>query len=318
MAATWQPGASIATLAARARMLASIRAFFAERGVLEVDTPVLARSTVTDPAIDSIETGCGLALQPSPEYFMKRLLAAGSGAIYQIAHVFRAGERGRRHNPEFLMLEWYRPGFDDHALMAEMDALCARLLPGFPARRIAFDDLLQQFLDCDHRQIAPEELAEILRQRLAQDAREFAFGSEGEDASWLLDLAYAEACERLQGAWFITDFPPAQAALARLRQDTQGRDVAARFELVVDGVELANGYHELTDAEEQRQRFLADQKRRRADGRSVPAMDEHLLAALEAGMPECAGVAVGLERVLMLQQGLATLDEAMSFSDARV
>ncbi len=320
MTASWQPGASLATLAARARLLAQVRAFMAEHGVLEVDTPILARTSVTDPAIESIRTTCGHALQPSPEYFMKRLLAAGSGPIFQLGHVFRAGEQGRWHNPEFLMLEWYRTDCDDAALMDELDALGARLLPGFPAGRIGHDQLLSDYLGIDFRHADAERLATALTARSGRElhAAPADPAATGAAPGWLLDLAYAEACAELRGAWFVTDFPPAQAALARLRTDARGERVAARFELIVDGVELANGYHELTDAAEQRARFEQDQALRRARGQIVPAADEQLLAALEAGLPDCAGVAVGLDRVLMLQLGLPHLDAAMPFSAPRV
>jgi lysyl-tRNA synthetase class 2 len=313
----WRPGATPETLAARAALLASVRRFFAERGVLEVDTPVLARTTVTEPAIESVAAGPRW-LQTSPEYFMKRLLAAGSGPIYQIARCFRAGEHGRLHNPEFLMLEWYRPGMDDHALMSEVDALLGGLLPGFPARRRSFRDLVEAHFGVDPLTAEAAGLAAAVAGDWRQRGRDgdplaLTAGDRGE----LLDLAYSEAVEACSGALLVTDFPPEQAALARLREDGRGDRVAARFELVVDGVELANGFHELADAAEQRRRFEADRARRRAAGQEVPDADEHLLAALAAGLPDCSGVALGLDRVLLLQLGLDHLDQAMPFSDPR-
>ena len=317
MASSWRPGTEPGALRARADLLAAVRAFFAERDVLEVDTPVLARHTVTDPAIASIPAGDGW-LQTSPEYFMKRLLAAGSGPIYQIARAFRAGEQGRLHNPEFLLLEWYRPGFDDAALMEEMDALFATLLPGFPARRTSFRTLVDDAFGVDALTAGTAELAAALRRAWDASDREgdpltLADGRrEG-----LLDLLYAEASEGIRGAAFVTDFPPSMAALARLRTDAAGREVAARFELVVDGVELANGFHELADAEEQRARFEADRAARRGAGLDAPAVDEHLLAALAAGLPDCAGVAVGLDRVLLLATGADRLDAVMPFTGPR-
>lgn len=310
----WQPGATPATLRERARMLAVVRAFFAARGVLEVDTPVRARTTVTDPAIESVAAAGGW-LQTSPEYFMKRLLAAGSGPIYQLARAFRAEEQGRLHNPEFLLLEWYRPGFDDAALMDEMDALFADLLPGFPARRVPFAALLRDALGVDPLDASPRELGAAIARRwraLGRDGDPLAL--TGDDPGGLLDLAYAEAAEASRGALFVTDFPPARASLARLRRDPDGRPVAGRFELVVDGVELANGFHELADADEQRRRFEADRQQRRTAGQPVPELDEHLLAALAAGLPDCAGVAVGMDRVLMLRLGLDSIDAAQPFS----
>lgn len=313
----WRPGTRPETLRARAELLGAVRAFFAERGVLEVDTPVLARSTVTEPAIASVAAGDGW-LQTSPEYFMKRLLAAGSGPIYQIARAFRAGEVGRLHNPEFLLLEWYRPGFDDADLMTELEALLAARLAGFPARRLPFATLVAETFGVDVFAASDAELAAALTgawQRLGREGDALAL-AEGRREG-LLDLLYAEASEQCRGAVFVTDFPPEMAALARLRRDAAGRSVAARFELVVDGVELANGFHELTDAAEQRQRFEADAAARRALGLAVPEIDEHLLAALEAGLPDCAGVAVGLDRVLMLALGETGLDAVLPFSEGR-
>lgn len=341
----WRPGADPAVLRARAALLAAVRAFMAERGVLEVDTPILARTTVTDPAIESVRAGGGRAggdtaggdtagwLQTSPEYFMKRLLAAGSGPIYQLAHAFRADELGRLHNPEFLILEWYRPGFDDGALMDEMDALFGGLFgelsPGavqapvtagmpaarFPARRVPFRVLIDGALGVDPLRCTDQKLAAAVRDRWR------ARGEDGDpellaagERAVLLDLAYSEALAQQDGACFVTDFPPEQAALARLRQDAAGNRVAARFELIVDGVELANGFHELVDAEEQQLRFAADQQRRRARDQVVPEADTRLLAALASGLPDCAGVAVGIDRVLMLRLGRSSLDEVLPFS----
>lgn len=358
----WRPGADAGVLRERAALLAAVRVFMAERGILEVDTPILARTTVTDPAIESVRAGGGGAgggaadagtmdpgwLQTSPEYFMKRLLAAGSGPIYQLAHAFRAGESGRLHNPEFLILEWYRPGFDDGALMDEMDALFAGLfgarLPGapevgnapafgpgsgtgprrepgpgspgiFPARRVPFRTLIETELGVDALRCGDEALAAAVTDHWRArgedgDPLQLAAGERGV----LLDLAYSEALSRQAGACFVTDFPPEQAALARLRRDAAGDLVAARFELVVEGVELANGFHELLDAGEQQARFAADQQRRRARGQVVPEADKHLLAALASGLPDCAGVAVGLDRVLMLRLGRGSLDAVLPFS----
>lgn len=302
-------------------MLAEVRAFFAARGVLEVDVPVHARTTVTDPAIESVRTADGW-LQTSPEYFMKRLLAAGAGPIYQLGRAFRAGEVGRLHNPEFLLLEWYRPGFDDAALMAEMDALFAALLPGFPAARVPFARLVEDAFGVDPLTVDATALAAAIGARWAASGRDgdplALCTSDGVvEATAVLDLAYAEALAASRGAVFVTDFPPSQASLARLREDAQGRTVAARFELIVEGVELANGFHELQDGGEQRRRFEADRRRRARHGQAVPELDEHLLAALAAGLPDCAGVAVGMDRVLMLQLGRDRLDAVMPFAWSR-
>ncbi|MFZ8915361.1 MAG: EF-P lysine aminoacylase EpmA [Pseudomonadales bacterium] len=310
----WIPGGNRARWQRRAELFAYLRQFFAERGVLEVDTPVLGRLGVTDPALEA-PVAEGGALQTSPEYFMKRLLAAGSGPIYQLARAFRGGEVGRRHNPEFLLLEWYRPGWDDEALRGEMDALLAPLLPGFPAERLPFDALLKQVFGLAWREAPESAWAEALAAHWA------ALGREGDplalaegDPLTILEWLYGEASETLQAPTFITDFPPALASLAALRP---GGETAARFELVVAGVELANGFQELCCAKTQRERFEADRARRRQLGKPDVPVDEALLAALEAGLPPCAGVALGVDRVLMLMTGAASLDEVMPFSWVR-
>lgn len=309
--ADWRPGTTPAVLRARAALLARVRAFFAERGVLEVDTPILARTTVTEPAIASVAADGGW-LQTSPEYFMKRLLAADSGPIFQLGHVFRAGEHGRLHNPEFLLLEWYRPGFDDAALMDELEALLAPELSGFPARRVPFAELVGGWCGVDPLAADSAALATAVARRWALEGRDGdPLALAGGDRVALLDLAYAEALTASRGALFVTAFPAAMAALARLHPD--GR-TAARFELLVDGVELANGFHELADAAEQRRRFEADRARRRQAGLPVPGLDESLLAALDHGLPDCAGVAVGLDRVLLLATGASELDAVLPFS----
>lgn len=310
----WRPGASLEALRLRAALVDRVRAFFAARGVLEVDTPMLGRCTVTDPEIESIGTEYGW-LQTSPEYFMKRLLAAGSGPIYQLAHAFRAGEHGRRHNPEFLLLEWYRPGFDDSALMDEIETLLASVLPGPAPRRVPFAELVGSAFGVDPLTADTDTLAAALADDWARAGREGdpLHLSDGRRTG-LLDLLYAEASERLEGRAFVTDFPPEMSALARLREDPKGRRVAARFELVIDGVELANGFHELVDADEQRSRFEADLDDRAARNRAAPAIDERFLAALEAGLPDCSGVALGFDRLLMLAIGVDTLDAVQSFS----
>ncbi len=312
----WRPGAAIEALRARAAILARIRAFFAARGVLEVETPVLAAATVTEPQLQSFETrytGPGgarrLYLQTSPEYAMKRLLAAGSGPIWQLARVFRDGEAGRLHNPEFTLLEWYRPGFDHHALMDEVEALVAELL-GLPAgfERIPYAELFRRSLDLDPFHAELRELQACARQRGIDapplDSRD----------GWL-DLLLTHLIEPGLGVArpvFVHDYPPSQAALARVRPAEPL--VAERFELYIDGIELANGYHELGDAAEQRARFARDREYRRAAGLPDVPADERLLAALAHGLPSCAGVALGLDRLVMLAVGARSLDEVLAFS----
>jgi lysyl-tRNA synthetase class 2 len=317
----WRPTASRAALVRRAEMLRAARTFFQERGVLEVETPVLSAAAVTDPQIESLSTQVlGMPgpsyLCPSPEYSMKRLLAAGSGDIYQICKAFRDAERGRWHNPEFTLIEWYRLGFNDAALMDEVETLVAMLLAPArmlrPAERLTYSDALQRHTGVDAFNATDAELkqtAERFRIRcdaeLDRDAR----------LDLLMGLIVGPQLGREQPC-FICDYPASQAALARLKPSGAGVDarVAARFELYLDGVELANGFHELAAPAEQRARFLHDQGLRRARGQVAPPLDENLLAALEHGMPECSGVALGFDRLVAIALGADHLAAAMAFS----
>ena len=274
----WRPSASIEHLRRRAELLAQARAFFAGRDVIEVQTPVLAKDSVTEPDVQSIEVPGYGYLQTSPEYQMKRLLAAGMPSCYQLGPAFRHGEKGRLHNPEFTMLEWYRLGFDHNQLMYEVADLVDTLLGPKPYQRLTYEDVVGKT------------------------------ESRPRDA---LDLAFAEACERLTpGRFFITDYPADQAALARINPDGQ---TAARFELVIDGIEIANGYWELLDADEHRQRFKTDKEIRQQRGLPEMAVDEAFLAALEHGLPECAGVAMGFDRLVMLGGGAKALSDVTAF-----
>ena len=270
----WRPAARIEHLKQRAELLAQARAFFAERNVIEVQTPVLAKHTVTEPDVQSIEVPGYGYLQTSPEYQMKRLLAAGMPSCYQLGPAFRHGEQGRLHNPEFSMLEWYRLGFDHNQLMYEVADMVDALLGTKPYQRLTYEDVVGK--------------------------------SEGRTRD-ALDLAFADACERLTpGRFFITDYPADQAALARINPDGQ---TAARFELVIDGVEIANGYWELLDVEEHRQRFKTDGEIRQQRGLPAMAVDEAFIAALQHGLPACAGVAMGFDRLVMLGIGAKALSD---------
>ena len=276
---SWQPSASLRALQARAEGLAQIRAFFAQRGVLEVQTPVLGSQTVTDPNVESIPVpGYGF-LQTSPEYFMKRLLVADCGDCYQMGPAFRHEENGRLHNTEFTLLEWYRLGFDDRQLMDEVAQLCDLVLGRASYQRLTYEDLVGG--------------------DLALPAEE-------------LDLKFMLACEALpDGRFFITDYPAEQAALARIRPE--GEAVAARFELVIDRIEVANGYWELAEAAEHRRRFAQDRLQRQRQGKSLPDVDLEFLAALDHGLPDCAGVAIGVDRLMMLAYQASTIDEMLAF-----
>ncbi|GAB6039663.1 EF-P lysine aminoacylase EpmA [Endothiovibrio diazotrophicus] len=320
----WSPSASLETLRLRADLLARIRAFFASRGVLEVETPALSHGATVDPAIDSFAVdyhgpGAGrLWLHTSPEFPMKRLLAAGSGDIYQLCKVFRDGEAGRFHNPEFTLLEWYRLGFDHHRLMDEVEALLAALFAGrrrLPAaRRYRYGEAFQEHAGIDPHRASGEALAACAARCgvVAPDSLGLA-----ERDGWL-DLLLTRVVEpRLERdrPVFLYDYPASRAALARVRPGGAPGEppVAERFELYLDGVELANGFHELADGAEQRRRFSDDQARRRREGRSVPPMDERFIAALEAGFPPCAGVALGVDRLVMAVAGAARIDEVVAF-----
>jgi lysyl-tRNA synthetase class 2 len=313
----WRPGAGPAALRARAELLAATRAFFAARGVLEVETPMLAAATVTEPAIESLVVdiaGGTRYLQTSPEYAMKRLLAAGSGDIYQVARVFRAGEAGSRHNPEFTLLEWYRVGFPLARLIDETLSYVAHVLTdGMPVRRTTWSALLEAHLGVDA--LGAGEAA--LRAALA--ARGFTPADlDGIDRRGLRDLAYDDALRHAGGGVLVVDaFPEEAAALARVVPDARGRRVAERFEVVIDGIEVANGYHELADADEQARRFALDRDRRGLAGQVQPAADLALLAALEHGLPDCSGVAIGLDRLLMRKLGVAHIGEVLAFDFAR-
>ena len=326
--ADWRPGAGLDTLQLRATLMARIRRFFHERGVLEVDTPLLATAATTDPAIESFHTrysgpaaaaGRPLFLGTSPEFFMKRLLAAGSGPIYQLAHVCRNGEYGVRHNPEFMMLEWYRPGFDHHALMDEIDALLAEVLDGivdYPgARRITYRDWFVEGAGLDPWLDTTTALRQFAAERLGEE--NLPALDEADRDGWL-DLIVTHwlepRCEH--PAQFVYDYPSSQASLARVREGQY--PVAERFELYLDGVELANGFHELTDASEQQQRFEADNHRRVQRGQAEMPVDTALIAALRHGLPDCSGVALGFDRLLMFAAGAASIDEVMPFGLSRV
>ncbi len=320
MSGGWQPAAALDALAERARLLASIRAFFAAAGVMEVETPALSASAATDPALESLQThyhGPGappdsrLFLHTSPEFAMKRLLAAGSGPIYQICKVFRGGERGRLHNPEFTLLEWYRPGRDHHALMDELEALVRQVCAETrPAQRLSYRELFGAHLGIDPHRADEGELKRLAVTAGIGGAAQLDL--DGRDA-WL-DLLLTHCIEprmRDLGMVLVYDYPASQAALARVCPGAP--PLAERFELYLDGIELANGFHELADAAEQRRRFAADLAQRRRLGLEGVPMDERLLAALGAGLPDCSGVALGVDRLLMAVTGRCSIEEVLAF-----
>ncbi|WP_295963042.1 EF-P lysine aminoacylase EpmA [uncultured Xanthomonas sp.] len=311
----------LSTLQLRARLNAAIRGFFAARGVLEVETPMLSAAGNTEPNIDSFQTrfsghvDAGPALRwlrTSPEYPLKRLLAAGIGDCYELGRVFRNGEAGGRHNPEFTMLEWYRVGWDHRQLIEETVELVrtALALVGRSAtlQVLSYRELFLQGLGLDPF-AAPLEA-------LQQPLREIRIDADGLGRDDWLDLLMTH---RLQPAFpadrltVVHDWPASQCALARVRDGDP--PVAERFELYLGGYELANGYHELNDAAEQRRRFLRDHALRQARGAVLPPLDERLLQALPA-LPDCAGVAVGVDRLLMAMRGTAQIGEVLAYDFA--
>ena len=311
----WRPSATIDVLIERARTLESIREYFKREGVLEVDTPVLSRTTVTDTAIDSLRLAGGDAryLQTSPEYQLKRLLAAGAPSIVRIGPVFRGEESGRLHNPEFTMVEWYRLGFDLAALMRDVERVVDIVLGPGAYERKSYRQLLRDGVGVD-----PFHASEAdLRRALTANGIELSAAADV-DARALLDLLVAHAIESSgAGRLFVTDYPADQAALARISVDADGNAVAARFELMIDGVEIANGYDELDDADALRRRMVADRDARTRAGRHAPDADERLLAAMRHGLPACSGVALGFDRLLMLKLGAERIDAVLPFSHAR-
>jgi elongation factor P--(R)-beta-lysine ligase len=314
---SWQPSAALIALQRRAAMLAAAREFFAKRRVLEVETPILSAAAVTDPHIESLRTQvAGMAapayLCTSPEYAMKRLLAAGSGDIYQICKVFRDAERGAWHNPEFTLIEWYRLGFDDAALMDEVEMLLSYLLAPQrrlePPERVTYAQAMRRHAGIDAHSASDRELLQAAqghgidcRTELDRDAK----------LDLLMGLVVGPRLGR-ERPTFVVDYPSSQAALARLKPGLP--PVAARFELYLDGIELANGFHELADAREQRARFMHDLELRHARGQAQRPVDEHLLAALSAGLPDCAGVALGFDRLVAIALGVPDLAAAMAFT----
>ena len=284
--------------------------------MLEVETPALASHTVTDLHLHSLSASGPVTqresyLQTSPEYAMKRLLASGVGPIYEIARVFRDGEAGARHNLEFTMLEWYRPGFDQLRLIDEVDELLATTLGTKPGERLSYAEAFETHLKIDPHGATAEELR-------AAASREEVRGLADDDRDGWLQWLFATRVEPNLGSdrpAYVFDFPGSQAALARIRPGVH--PIAERFEVFVRGLELANGYHEEIDPTELRRRFEADRAERRRRGLPDVALDERFLAAHEHGLPECSGVALGFDRLVMLAIGSANIEDVLTFPSDR-
>ncbi len=321
----WRPTATHRTLVLRARLYSTLRAFFAARDVLEVETPMLSRAGNTDVNIASFQLefsgrtdGAPRTrwLRTSPEFPLKRLLAAGVGDCYELGRVFRDGEAGGRHNPEFTMLEWYRTGWNHLQLVEETAALveAGLALAGIeapPLKLTTFRALYRDALGVDPFIASIETLQHALG--------DIRIDPEGLTRDDWLDLLMTHRIQPsfAAGAMLaVHDYPASQCALARIRDDGDGAPVAERFELYLGPLELANGYHELTDAAEQRARFLRDGELRTARNQAVPATDERLLAALQCGLPDCAGVALGVDRLLMAMLGTDRIADVLAFDFA--
>lgn len=325
MAADWQPAVELRQLRQRAQLLAGIRQFFAERGVLEVETPLLCHATGTDPNLDFFASRFNTGVQPetlflqtSPEFAMKRLLAAGSGSIYQICKAFRNGEAGRFHNPEFTILEWYRVGFGLPQLMDEVaDLLKPLLSPALPNLAVMQTGYRQLFLDATGLDPLVFDRSGY-RQFAVVNAYPEADDLCGDDHALWLDFLFSH---RVQQAMppdticLVYDYPAIQSSLARVHPGDPR--LAERFEVFVNGMELGNGFFELADASEQAARFEREIAYRRRHGLAAVDKDERLLAALRAGLPDCSGVAIGLDRLLMLAGACAHIEQVLAFPFAR-
>lgn len=287
-------------------------------GVLEVNTPVLSHAAATDPHLHSFKITAGgqaCYLHTSPEFAMKRLLAAHQQDIYQIVPVFRAAERGRKHNPEFTMLEWYRVGMDHRQLMDSIEILLQEVFEGFDKpwhkpQRKSYIELVEALLACDMQAVTTSKI----QQYFDSENRSFPIGDINLDAALDLFIDTFVLPEFYDDRFtFITDYPASQAALARTAIDKQGNALASRFELYFGSLEIANGYHELTDAEILLQRIEQDLQTRKQSALNAVTVDAHLIAAHQAGLPECAGVAVGIERLLMMLTDARSIDQVIAF-----
>jgi elongation factor P--(R)-beta-lysine ligase len=322
MPADWRPTASLDVLRRRSEMLQRIRQFFLERGFIEVETPLLSADVVVDLHLDPLpvilpddvrrpEVGRKLWLQTSPEFGMKRLLAAGATAIFQITRAFRSAEQGKLHNPEFTMVEWYRVSDDMAAGMRLLSDLAERLFDRGSTAILTYGDAFKKYVNVDPHQADAAEL-KTAAERQGIDAAAPSFSNADRDA-WL-DLLLAECVQPhlgTDGPVILCDYPATQAALAQVRASDP--PVAERFELYVDGVELANGYRELLDAEVLRQRNLRSNQQREQAGKPVLPSESRLLDAMGAGLPACSGVALGFDRAVMIAVGAKTLAEVMPF-----
>ena len=321
----WQPTAQIETLKNRARILQNVRAFFAERNVLEVQVPTLTTSGVTEVHIDSISVELASSkayLHTSPEYPMKRLLAAGLGDSYYLGNVYRQGESGSRHNPEFTMLEWYRLDFELEFLISEVIDLIDNIIPDVSSvQTFSYAQLVNKYSGIDVFTATVEDIKSVLNDRGID------YPSDLEtDLDLFLDLLISTVVfPQLESKnlpdniiTVIKNYPKSQAALAQLRTDEKGREVAARFEVFVNGLEIANGYQEIQNADELEARFVQDNLRRVSLNKSEMPIDNYLLDAMRHGLPNCSGVALGFDRLVMLALDKKDIKDVIAFPQDRI
>ena len=323
MSSDFLPSASIEMLRQRAEIMRRLRAFFDDRNFLEVETPLLSHDTVVDRYIDpvsipkialtnsSADSDRRLWMQTSPEFSMKRLIVAGAGAVYQIGKCFRKGEKGAKHNPEFTMLEWYRTGDDLRAGMELLAELVETILELPKTSMLSYRETFLKFAKLDPFEASISQMKAVLEQHGVSLER-----SEMEDSNrdcWL-NLILSEVVEQhlgIEQPVIVYDWPATQSALAIVR--AEDAPVAERFEIYVDGVELANGYHELLDPDELSSRNSINNQGRVKDGNQILPEASRLLEAMRHGMPQCAGVALGVDRLVMLATGAHTIDEVIAF-----
>ncbi len=327
----WATVCTHEALLCRASLLQTIRTYFQQQQVLEVETPVLSTYANTDPFIDSFHCHgdaaghCDYYLHTSPEFFMKRMLCSGSGDIFQICKVFRRSESGRKHHPEFSLLEWYRIGIDEHQLMQQIQQMLSYILKNidFPIAipgAISFKKYSYQYCFEKYTGINPHQTNSKCLQQLAQHKNIHTHLNEDDTLDRWLELLFHHLVEpHISGCLeqpefcFVYDYPASQAALARIENNTEGSTIARRFELYGGGLELANGFYELNDANIQRSRFAAENKTRLELGKKPVPVDELLLLALEHGLPTCSGVALGLDRLLMILLQKNHIHEVLGF-----
>ena len=291
-------------------MYRTIRDFFAEKGVQEVETPLVAAAAITDPFIEPLKVENNYYLQTSPEYAMKRLLVAGLGSIFQICKAFRKEEHGDLHNSEFTLLEWYRVGFNHHTLISEVIELLQIILKIQQIKKISYQEIFYHYVSLDPLNCTLEDLQQKSLEYKIYLTRNAV---ENLDKSDYFDLLFSHIIQpQLEDdiVWVIYDYPVEQAALAKINTDKQA--VAERFEIFINGIELANGYHELQDVVEQKARFARDLANREKLQLAPLPIDTQLLAALELGLPACAGVALGLDRLLMIKIKASSIKEVIT------